>query len=148
MTKIQLTNLIFAAFALATLPALAQNGSGDSGGTVNGASVTSFFGSGAVVSPIKMEEASIPADQAVSLGPDHNVAAPKPGQTTKPHGFLRGVGRAFAHTANFIGFPVGTDKSVDASLSSDLQNEKNQAAWDQRQAGQAQEAAKATKPTN
>jgi len=145
MTKIQLTNFCIAAFVLGTLPAFAQS---SSGGTVNGDSVNSFFGSGAVVSPIKMEEASIQADKDVSLPPSHKVAAPKPGQTTKPHGFLRGVGRAFAHTANFIGFPVGADKDVDASLSSDVQNEKNQATWDQRQATQGQEAAKSSKPTN
>lgn len=107
---------------------------------VDGASVGSFFSSGAVVNPESMERASIPADQDVNLGPDHKVKAPKPGQQIKKNGFFAGVGRAFAHTANFIGFPVGQDHDVDASLSSNLQNEENQAA---RNALEAQQAAAA-----
>jgi hypothetical protein len=133
MPKIHLRNpLMLFFFLLFCSPALADKDT--SGAVVEGDSVNSFFGSGANVDPMKMEQASIPADREVSLPPSHNVAAPKPGQTEKPHKFLRGVGRAFAHTANFIGFPVGADKDVDASLSSDLKNERNQQAWDQRQA--------------
>lgn len=126
-------NLMFALLAVScsATPMFAQSGSG---GVIVGDSPQSFFGSGAQVDPIMMEEASIPADRAVSLGPDHKVRPPKPGQ--KQGGFFHSIGKAFAHTSNFIGFPVGPDNDVDASLSSNLPNEINQAARDQQAAEQ------------
>ncbi len=38
----------------------------------------------------------------------------------KKKGFFGTVGGAFASTANFLGFPVGEDNDVDATLASDL----------------------------
>lgn len=114
---------------------------------VQGNSVNSFFDSGAKVNAMNMERASIPADQFVSLPPGHNIKAPKPGQKIKKKGFVSGLGRAFAHTANFIGFPVGDDHDVDASLSSDLPNEENKIKWQQAQAAQEQQAANASGST-
>ena len=78
-------------------------------------------------------------------GPSHNIKAPKPGERIKKNGFIHGIGRAFTHTANFIGFPVGDDHDVDASLSSNLQNEENLQKIKQIEASQeaAADAAKA-----
>jgi hypothetical protein len=104
--------------------------------SVDGTSVGSFFGSAAIVNPMNMEKASIPADNFVNLPPGHNIKLPKPGQKVKKNGFVSGLGRAFAHTANFIGFPVGDDHDVDASLSSDLQNEQNAIKIHQMEASQ------------
>jgi hypothetical protein len=107
---------------------------------VDGASVGSFMGTGAVVNPMNMERASMQADQFVDMPPSHNVKVPKPGK--KRHKFADGVGRAVAHTANFVGFPVGDDKDVDASLSSDLVNEENKIKVKEARANEdAQEAA-------
>jgi hypothetical protein len=103
---------------------------------VNGTDVGAFFNSGAVINPEAMERASIPADNDVDLGPSHNIKAPKPGEQIKKNGFIHGIGRAFAHTANFIGFPVGDDHDVDASLSSNLQNEENRDKIKQIEASQ------------
>jgi hypothetical protein len=107
---------------------------------VQGSSVNSFFDSGAIVNPMSMEKASIPADQFVSLPPGHNIKPLKPGEKIKKKGFVSGVGRAFAHTCNFIGFPVGDDHDVDASLSSDLTNEQNRIKREQAEAAQQQQA--------
>jgi hypothetical protein len=112
---------------------------------VNGTDVGSFFNSGAAINPEAMERASIPADNDVDLGPSHNIKAPKPGEQIKKHGFINGIGRAFAHTANFIGFPVGDDHDVDASLSSNLQNEEYRDKIKQIEASQ-EAAAQAAKP--
>jgi hypothetical protein len=121
---------------------------GDSNTFVDGTNVGSFMDSGAVVNPASMERASEQADQFVDMPPWHNVKPPKPGQ--KRHKLADGIGRAFAHTANFIGFPVGDDKDVDASLSSDLVNEQNKVKVDQWRADEKakDEATKASKEQN
>jgi hypothetical protein len=102
-------------------------------GTVDGSSVNSFFGSGATVDPMAMEQASKEADRAINLGPDHKVKVLTEKQAEKEAqggGIVGGLGRAIEHTGNFIGLPVGDssiDHGVDASLSADMQNEKNRA---------------------
>jgi hypothetical protein len=108
----------------------------DSTQFVSGADINAFMDSGAVVNPMDMERASIQADNFVSMPPGHNIRQPKPGNRSKKNKFARGVGRAFAHTANFVGFPVGDDKDVDASLSSDLRNEENKMTQHQLEAAQ------------
>jgi hypothetical protein len=102
-------------------------------GTVDGSSVNSFLGSGAVVDPMAMEQASKAANREVNLGPDHKVKVLSEKEAAKEAhggGLLGGLGRAVEHTGNFIGLPVGDssiDHGVDASLSADMQNEKNRA---------------------
>jgi hypothetical protein len=102
-------------------------------GTVDGSNINSFFGSGATVDPMAMEQASKEADREVNLGPDHKVKVLTEKQAEKEAhggGLLGGVGRAIEHTGNFIGMPLGDssiDHGVDASLSADMQNEKNRA---------------------
>jgi hypothetical protein len=102
-------------------------------GTVDGSSVNSFFGSGATVDPMAMEQASKEADRDVNLGPDHKVKALTEKEAKKEAhggGLIGGLGRAIEHTGNFIGMPLGDssiDHGVDASLSADMQNEKNRA---------------------
>lgn len=49
-----------------------------------------------------------------------NQASNQQGNKKKKKGFFKTIGGALASTANFIGFPVGEDNDVDATLASDL----------------------------
>jgi hypothetical protein len=116
-------------------------------GTIDGSNLKQFLNSGADVSPTDMEEASIPADNAMQMPESVNNRAevkaeeraakaaqaqangqvasntpPKKQKKYHAHPILGAIGQPFVSTLNFMGFPVGLneDKGIDSSLSADL----------------------------
>ena len=67
------------------------------------------------VSPTDLEEVSLPARTGASTASSQQV---------QKKGILR---KAFAHTANFIGFPLGHHRNVDPTVNGDLSKEIDRA---------------------